>query len=1109
MQGAQQRARGARKPSDANFETPAPASSVGSLLIIVTSGPILDKGSTTLRQKSRSKEVGPSSGTPLGLLALHLLAHWRDAGPSGLLFLAESEDRAERLGAILHGLDEECGALVFRRQDTLPFDGLEPSPEIAGRRASVLRRLSERPDAPLLLATPEALIQRVPRPASWNGASFRLRAGQPCLEDELKNFLAGAGYEINESADYPGGALFHGNAIEIFPAGGLGPVRIEQSEGAIRSIHAFDPVLQIPLSEIDELVIDPMSERLTRGTRHRVDSSKSLGTVFEYAPFATLIADAGVPSRAQKWLETIEDAAGGDPETQRAEFMTAREWQEATERMEVLPGDASRPTVPNFSTHPSPRAALRKFMAECRKRQARFLFTAADQQDLRRMERLAGVVAERCATWNAAKSGHTNIGSLLVDFEAGFIVGAARPLIIITASDVLGSRAHHLEPMAKPWVAELHSNENPRLGGVVVHLHRGLGVLRGLETLSAVAAAQDEMVRLGFAEEEAALIPVAELALVWPYAADPTDVRLDRADGSSWQARRAEAEKELEQTAAALSELVSERKRRHAPKIAPPPAEYERFVARFPYFATPGQTKAIEDVLNDLASGRPMNRVVCGDVGFGKTEVALRAAAATVFAGKQVAVAVPTTVLARQHVLTFQKRFAPFGIEIGHLSSFTSVPERRAVKDRLRDGRLRIVIGTHALASKNVKFSELGLVIIDEEQHFGVADKERLSRLGEQIHTLAMSATPIPRTLATAMVGLRDVSVIATPPVQRTAVSTKVSPIADPIVAAALRREQGRHGQSFVICPRIQDLEHMLARLRRIVPELNVIAVHGKLPVRKIDDRMMNFVEGRADVLLATNIVENGLDIPRANTIVICWPEKFGLAQLHQLRGRVGRGGTRAFAYFLTEAADKRSRKRIAAIEELNKPGAGFEISARDLDARGAGDLLSSEQSGHVKIFGPALYSDLLSRAMSGNYEGSAGIWVPEVHLGIPALLPASYVQDEPTRLEIYARAAKGCTPTELEGLEDEMQLRFGDVPVEASNLIALAALRLRCRELGITRVDAGPEGIAATVLPGQWATIRSRLLHREENRIVCKQKSTEKQRLRAVEKFLKLLGSS
>jgi transcription-repair coupling factor (superfamily II helicase) len=630
-------------------------------------------------------------------------------------------------------------------------------------------------------------------------------------------------------------------------------------------------------------------------------------------------------------------------------------------------------------------------------------------------------------------------------------------------------------------------------------------LLDRLQSFDMGKEAAREVIRLEFAGDDAVLVPPADLALIWPYSAEVGKLALDKADGSTWWGRRGEAEREIQTAAKELAKYIAQRRRRRAPKLVAPGAAYERFVARFPYFTTVDQARAIRDVLEDLASGHPMDRVVCGDVGFGKTEVALRAAAAVALSGRQVAIAVPTTVLARQHVATFRKRFGPLSIEVGSLSRATSAAETKETKEGLRRGKLKVVIGTQALTSKDVRFANLGLVIIDEEQHFGAAEKAKLSGLTKGVHALWMSATPIPRTLAAGLAGFRDLSVIATPPVHRLPIVTKVAPLSDAAIVAALLREQRRHGQSFLICPRIQDLEPMLARVRSAAPDLRIVCLHGQLPADDIDNRMMSFVEGEADVLLATNIVESGLDIPRANTIVVCWPEKFGLAQLHQLRGRVGRGGTRAFAYLLNESNSKQSEKRLAVLEEFSRPGAGFAISERDLDLRGAGDLFSERQSGHVQVFGPVLYSHLLTLAAEKTGDVAAGLWVPDLNLPVADLLPADYVQSEAVRLEVYGRIVRCRSEDDLEDLQEETALRFGRLPPAARDFFAMAKLRLDCKRRGIVRLDVGREAVAATFLPGRLRKTKSKSLERDGDRVVHVSKGLENP-FERVEQFLEIV---
>lgn len=1019
------------------------------------------------------------------MLALHLIEQWKTSGRDGIVFLAESENRAERLGSVLHSLDRSLEVLVFPRLNTLPFDGLEPSREIAGRRSSVLRRLAKSKKPVFLASTAEAIMERLPLPASSGRLSISLKVGASYDEQDLKDRLEALGYDLDEEADYPGSALFHGMTFEIFPAGALGPFRIEHSGAVIRRIAGVDPEEHDVVFDTQELLIDPMSERIAlggKGTRR--------ATLWDYCDRARWIADAGVSGHADNWLGTIMEAAGRR-EAER-EYLGPRDWKQLTKRMKVLPRKAAFTPTPDFSKVASARKALRAFVDETQRAGSRLLFVAAVEDDLRAMERMSGIKAERFADWSKAVEGRDREGALLADFDTGFIGSGRKPLVVVTATDVLGSRAHHPQPMARASSAAFDHPDVPERGAVVVHLHRGLATLDGLQTLDMGKGSSREMIRLVFAADDVVLVPPADLALIWPYAAERGKLALDRADGSTWWARRTEAEKDIQIAAKVLAKHIAQRRRRRAPKLLAPGPAYERFVARFPYFTTVDQAKAIHDVLDDLASGHPMDRVVCGDVGFGKTEVALRAAAAVALSGRQVAVVVPTTVLARQHVATFRKRFAPLGIEVGSLSRATSAPEIKAAKEGLRSGKMKIVVGTQAIASKEVKFADLGLVIVDEEQHFGAAEKAKFSSLAKGVHTLWMSATPIPRTLAAGLAGFRELSVIASPPVHRLPIATRIAPLSDAAIVAALLREQRRHGQSFLICPRIQDLEPMLARVQAAAPELRIVCLHGRLPADEIDDRMMSFVEGEADVLLATNIVESGLDIPRANTIVVCWPEKFGLAQLHQLRGRVGRGGTRAFAYMLTESSSEQSGKRLSVLEEFSKPGAGFAISERDLDLRGAGDLLSEQQSGHVQVFGPVLYSHLLKQASENKHDRDADLWVPDLNLPLADLLPRSYVQSESMRLEIYGRCARCRSEDDLEDLEEETSRRFGKLPPAGQDFFAAARLRIDCKRRGIVRLDVGPEAVAATFLPGRLRKSRARSLHRDGERVVYAGKTDE-----------------
>ncbi|MCX7319100.1 MAG: helicase-related protein [Hyphomicrobiales bacterium] len=625
------------------------------------------------------------------------------------------------------------------------------------------------------------------------------------------------------------------------------------------------------------------------------------------------------------------------------------------------------------------------------------------------------------------------------------------------------------------------------------------------------------MIRLEFADDDNALLPLSELRAIWRYSSDSDGVSLDKADGSSWPERRARAEADIAATAAHIAQRVAARDRLKVAPIVPAVGHYETFVAGFDYALTSDQARAISDVLKDLASDRPMDRLVCGDVGFGKTEVALRAAAAAVFAGKQAAISVPTTVLAQQHFDTFRQRFAPFGIEVGLLSRFASAAESRAVKNKLADGSLSVVIGTQALAAKGVGFKDLGLLVIDEEQHFGTAHKAKLAALADGLNCLTMTATPIPRTLGEVRAGLRSLSIIATAPVRRMPVKTIIEPFHEASVAAALRREHRRRGQSFLVCPRIEDIEPMAKRLQNLAPELRVIALHGKMPAAEIDAAMMHFAAGQADILLATNIIESGLDLPRANTIIVWRPEKFGLAQLHQLRGRVGRRSTRSFALFLSDpeaAPSGAAAKRLATLQKLTNQGAGFLISAGDMDLRGGGDLLSDKQSGHIQLLGSDLSAQLVDRALRRENLEQFLDRRPEVRLDIPTLLPATYVKDSALRLELYARLFRCSSTGQLEELEDEIEERFGELPQQARDLFGLLRCQIACMRLGITGIDAGPKSLAASFAEGQADLLPKRLdgddkLEWKDGRLIYRRPGSAEERVNILDTFTAIVADA
>ena len=560
-----------------------------------------------------------------------------------------------------------------------------------------------------------------------------------------------------------------------------------------------------------------------------------------------------------------------------------------------------------------------------------------------------------------ARAGALPLG--VIALERGF---ESADLAVIGEQDILGDRmVRHVKRKrrAQDVLAEASALS---AGDLVVHIDHGVGRFVGLKTIEAAGAPHD-CLEIHYAGGDRLFLPVENLELLSRYGSETGE--LDRLGSTGWQTRKARLKKRVREMAAELVSVAAQRLTKAAPRLVPPDGLYDEFCARFPYEETHDQEQAIGATLDDLGAGRPMDRLVCGDVGFGKTEVALRAAFAAAINSKQTAVVAPTTLLARQHYKVFGQRFAGLPVRIGQLSRMVGSAEQRETKKGLAEGAVDIVVGTHAVLGKTVQFKDLGLVVIDEEQHFGVGHKERLKELRAEVHVLTLSATPIPRTLQLAMSGVRELSIIATPPVDRLAVRTFVSPFDTLIVREALLRERYRGGQSFYVCPRIEDLDECAAFLRKEVPEAKFVVAHGQLAASELEDKIGAFYDGKYDILLSTSIVESGLDIPRANTLIVHRADMFGLAQLYQLRGRVGRAKTRAYAIFTTPAGKPmtpQAEKRLHALQSLDTLGAGFQLASHDLDLRGAGNLLGEEQSGHIKEVGYELYQQMVQTPSSG-----------------------------------------------------------------------------------------------------------------------------------------------
>ena len=743
-------------------------------------------------------------------------------------------------------------------------------------------------------------------------------------------------------------------------------------------------------------------------------------------------------------------------------------------------------------------------------------------------ERMGGVLADHgvapiasVANWADAQKLHREAVALAVlPVEYGFETPGHA---VITEQDILGDRLVHgrgRRKRAANFIAEAAAL-NPE--DLVVHVDHGIGRYLGLKTIEAAGAPHD-CLEIQY-DGGKLFLPVENIELLSRYGSDSEGVELDRLGGAGWQARKAKLKNRIRDMAAQLIKVAAERELRTGPLIDAPHGVFEEFCARFPYEETEDQEKAIADVLEDLTRGRPMDRLVCGDVGFGKTEVALRAAFIVAMTGRQVAVVVPTTLLARQHFKTFTERFAGWPVKLRQLSRLVTAKDAAETRTALKEGQIDLVVGTHALLAKSIEFKDLGLLIVDEEQHFGVAHKERLKQLRSEVHVLTLTATPIPRTLQLALSGVKELSIIATPPIDRLAVRTFVGPFDPVTVREALLREHYRGGQSFYVCPRISDLAEAEEFLKVTVPEVKVAQAHGQMAPTRLEDIMSAFYDGKFDVLLSTPIVESGLDIPTANTMIVHRADMFGLAQLYQLRGRIGRSKARAYAYLtvppnktLTANADR----RLKVLQALDSLGAGFSLASHDLDIRGAGNLLGEEQSGQVREVGIELYQDMLEEAVA-SLRGTIAAetdeaWSPQINVGTAVLIPESYVTDLNVRLALYRRLAEIADDEMIESFAAELIDRFGPLPPEVHTLLKIVAVKRLCRIAQVEKIDAGPKGATISFRKNQfpqpqkligWISINQKTakVRPDQKVVIMREWATPEERLSGVHQVLTKLA--
>ncbi|MDX8353631.1 transcription-repair coupling factor [Cognatiyoonia sp. IB215182] len=1070
------------------------------------------------------------SGAPEGYDAQLILRELEKGAP--VLHVARDDKRLAAMQAALRFFAPDIPVFVFPAWDCLPYDRVSPNADISAARMATLAALVHgMPERFILLTSLSAATQRVPARALLREAAFRAGVGNRIDEDALRNFLVRMGFTQSPTVMEPGDYAVRGGIIDIFPPGESGPVRLDLFGDVLDGARRFDPATQrtteklseIELAPVSEVVLDeaaitrfrqnyriefgaagtddPLYEAVSAGRKHAGIEhwlgffQDDLETLFDYLPNATLTLDDQIgPSRIARWdsitdqyetrMHALEQKGRMDtvykPAPPQLLYLDDDAWNAAVEGHRVLQFAPLKQATGPGVTDAGGRIG-RDFSPERQQEQISLFKSLADHVKVRladgpvviasysegARERLEGLIAdegiaEAIAVPDFCRVGKRGVHLAVWPLDHGF---EAPGLTVISEQDVLGDRL--IRQTKRKRRAENFLSEANSLapGDLVVHVDHGVGRFKGMEVVTALGAAH-ECLLLEYAEDAKLYLPVENIELLSKYGHETG--LLDRLGGGAWQAKKAKLKERIRQIAERLIRVAAERELRTAPALDPPDGMWDQFLARFPYAETDDQLAAIEDVLTDIAAGKPMDRLICGDVGFGKTEVAIRAAFVAALSGVQVAIIAPTTLLARQHYQNFAERFRGFPVNVRPLSRFVSSGDATKTREGLAKGTVDIVVGTHALLAKGVRFKNLGLLVIDEEQKFGVQHKERLKQLRTDVHVLTLTATPIPRTLQLSLSGVRDLSIIGTPPIDRLAIRTYVSEFDTITVREALLREHYRGGQSFLVVPRISDMAEMEAFLKEQVPEVSYITATGQMAAGELDDRMNAFYDGKYDVLLATTIVESGLDIPTANTMIVWRADMFGLSQLYQIRGRVGRSKTRAYAYLTTKPRQKltdTAQKRLRVLGSIDTLGAGFTLASQDLDIRGAGNLLGEEQSGQMREVGYELYQQMLEEQIAAIRSGAAegiiddGQWAPQINLGVPVLIPEDYVPDLDVRLGLYRRLSELTTKVELEGFAAELIDRFGKLPKEVNTLMLVVRIKAMCKRAGIAKLDAGPKG--------------------------------------------------
>jgi len=1042
-----------------------------------------------------------------------------------LLLTADSQS-AERLQEELAFFAPELPVLHFPDWETLPYDLFSPHQDIVSQRIATLYQLPELSHGVLVVPITTALHRLAPK-RFLLGSSLVLDVGQKLDVEQMRLRLEAAGYRCVDTVYEHGEFAVRGALIDLFPMGSALPYRIDLFDDEIETLRTFDPENQRSIDKVESIRLLPAREfplKKEAVTGFRARFRERFDVDFRRCPIyqdlSTGITPAGIEYYLPLFYEETATLFDYLPEDSQVFSLSGIEqaaeqfWNDVRNRYEERRVDPERPLLPpaelfmpvedcfarlklwprvvasqqdvepgigreRFPAQPLPELAIESKASEPlgKLRQfldgfpGRVLFTA---ESAGRREVLLELLArlklrpQEVEGWGGFLASEERLAIAIAPLDEGLLLDE---VALVAESPLFGQRVMQRRRREKSRDGGDNVIKNLtelREGAPVVHIDHGVGRYQGLVTLEIEGQAQ-EFLLLQYADEAKLYVPVASLHLIARYTgSDDALAPLHKLGSETWQKAKRKAAEQVRDVAAELLDIYARRAARQGYAFKDPQVDYETFAAGFPFEETPDQQAAIDAVREDLLSAKPMDRLVCGDVGFGKTEVAMRAAFIAVHGGKQVAVLVPTTLLAQQHYNSFRDRFADWPVRVEVMSRFKSAKEVQNAITELADGKIDILIGTHKLLQDDVKFSNLGLVIIDEEHRFGVRQKEQLKALRSEVDILTLTATPIPRTLNMSIAGMRDLSIIATPPARRLSVRTFVMEANNPTIKEALLRELLRGGQVYYLHNDVKTIEKCAADLQALVPEARIAIGHGQMRERDLEQVMSDFYHKRFNVLVASTIIETGIDVPSANTIIIERADKFGLAQLHQLRGRVGRSHHQAYAYLLTpprKAMTDDAQKRLEAIANAQDLGAGFVLATHDLEIRGAGELLGEGQSGQIQAVGFTLYMEMLERAVKAirkgeqpNLEQPLG-GGPEINLRLPALIPEDYLPDVHARLILYKRIANAADEDGLKELQVEMIDRFGLLPEPTKNLVRLTLLKLQAEKLGITKIDAGPQG--------------------------------------------------